>query len=174
MVDEKLMQDVYDLLNVYHDPYRVDQMSPATAQMEYYALLARGLKMPPKNPYVLSFKHLSYVGDSDDEEMHRLGQKKCHVVYYFYGANNSVLYVGRTDCFQSRWMTHLGGDKQMHMVQKVEIKLFENKLETIFYEGQEIIALQPWWNIAGLDGKASKQHIYPIATCWFDCKVPKK
>lgn len=100
-----------------------------------------------------------------------LSKQECHVVYFFYGEGDELLYVGRTNKFASRWSQHLKSEKEMLRVKKVCLHIFDTKPETIFYEAQKIAGLQPKWNIAGLDAKVARNMIKPIDTAWFDCNL---
>lgn len=118
----------------------------------------------------LSFAGLS-GGAMTFETMNMFQDKECHVVYFFYGADNVLLYVGRTNNFKSRWKQHMQTDKDMKKIKRVCLHIFETKPETIFYEAQMIVAHQPVWNKAGLLGKMSKHSIEPVDIVWFDCNL---
>ena len=100
-----------------------------------------------------------------------LTSDECHVVYFFYGISDELLYVGRTNNFKKRWNQHLQSEKDMPQIHRVCLHLFDTKPETIFYEAQKIAGLQPKWNISGMDGKVARNTIKPWYEVWFDCRM---
>jgi hypothetical protein len=89
-------------------------------------------------------------------------------VYFFYGKADTLLYIGKTDNFQSRWQQHNRSEKSMEDVERVALHLFDSTPEMVFYEAQQIILQRPAWNKRGVDDIPSKFDITPLATVWFD------
>lgn len=117
-----------------------------------------------------SFAFLTCTSATNDARK-LLTSDECHVVYFFYGEDEELLYVGRTSSFKKRWAQHLQSPKDMPQVSKVCLHLFDTKPETIFYEAQKIAGLKPKWNKAGLDGKVARNTIKPWYEVWFDCHM---
>ena len=155
---ERNLQEALDLVGQYYGRRHMGRMTEIEIQYEFGRLHAAGHKFDTSFTKFsgLTCEDLSY------DTRYMLNNTECHVVYHFYGEGDKLLYVGRTNSFNSRWSQHLASDKEMHKVVKVEFHLFETKSETMFYETQKIAILAPPWNIAGIGVKPSKQHIAPV------------
>lgn len=114
-----------------------------------------------------------YSTDCPDKVRKQFGpKKKCPIVYEFYNENNTLLYVGKTTNFCSRWSTHFRSKKPMLEVVKIVIKTYNDYAEASFVEAQLIAKLQPSWNSQGKDEKASRKKMKP--TCEFSLNVLTK
>lgn len=89
--------------------------------------------------------------------------KKCAVVYTFLGANDKVLYVGKTTNFCSRWSAHFRSKKSILNIVRIVIRTYRNYAEASFVEAQEIAKLQPLWNTQGKSEKASRKKMPHVA-----------
>lgn len=161
---QEALQKAIDLVTQYHGTKALYE-SEVWIWSEYEHLSLEGVVYTP--PIIkCPFKGLKCKGNIKDAQV--LWEKgKKEVVYLMYDVDGNVVYVGRTDNFKSRWVDHLKSDKPMHNVAQVELRLFDTKPETMFYEAQRIAELQPAWNIAGIGGKLSKQELEPIASFMF-------
>lgn len=119
----------------------------------------------------LGRKGLYCCAEIDDTVLSLLQEENCNVVYFFYGKGDTLLYVGKTDNFPSRWAQHNSSEKEMGLVQRVALHLFASAPEMLFYEAQQIIKQQPQWNKSGINDKPSIFDISPLSVVWFDRKL---
>lgn len=161
---QEALQRAIDLVTQYHGKKALYE-SEVWIWCEYEHLVLEGVTYTP--PIITCpFKGLKCKGNIKDAQVLWAGGKK-EVVYFMYDVDGKLLYIGRTDNFKSRWNDHLRSDKPMHKVAQVELRLFDTKQETMFYEAQKIAELQPPLNLVGLDVKMSRHEIPPIASYMF-------
>lgn len=142
-------------------------MTASQIQWEYEKLKSVGVSLKPPPPHKNPFRYLS---PTDNESLPKY-TSKINVVYFFYGSEHELLYVGRTNDFVKRWYDHCNSEKQMHLVKSVAVHVFSTKSEVMFYEAEKILELEPLWNVAGRDGVVSGYKMFPESVDTFSCNI---
>jgi hypothetical protein len=84
-----------------------------------------------------------------------------YLCYVFYDSSNTILYVGKTNSFITRWSDHVK-NKDTSRIERIEFHTFDSHPEVLFYETQLIIENQPEWNKRDTGGKKASFNLQPL------------
>jgi hypothetical protein len=153
-LDSQLGADTVDSMTEYER--KKAEAKLVVAEREYHRLIAKS-KSKRDVQRTIPLKHL----DTPASVSLAL-RDSLYVCYFFYGAEDELLYVGKTNNFFTRWSDHVK-TKDIAQVARVELHTFESSPDVLFYETQMILERQPKWNVQGKSGHKSKFSIEPLA-----------
>lgn len=94
-----------------------------------------------------------------------------YICYFFFGDEDTILYIGKTNNFNTRWSDHVK-TKDISRVKRIELHTFDSHPDVMFYETQMILVHQPEWNKRDTEGRKSKLSMEPLEILHIDIKQP--